>query len=80
VIGWTDCDKKPEITLSLNLEKGPMDFHVADFGSIGVSGVSAASVPGMETCKQWSGRRVKVWFRLAQGKDYLGEVTRIYFY
>jgi tetratricopeptide (TPR) repeat protein len=80
VIGWTDCDKKPEITLSLNLEKGPMDFHVADFGSIGVSGVSAASVPGMESCKQWSGRRVKVWFRLAQGKDYLGEITRIYFY
>jgi tetratricopeptide (TPR) repeat protein len=80
VIGSVDCAKSPEVTLMLNLRKGPMDFHVSDFARIGVSGVSAASVPGIESCKAWSGRRVKVWFRLAKDKDYLGEIIRIYFY
>ena len=57
-----------------------MDFHAADLGRVGASGISAESVPDVASCKQWSGRRVKVWFRLVQGKDYLGEIIRIYFY
>ena len=79
-IGAIDCARSPEVTLTLNLTKGAMDFHAADFGRVGVSGISAESVPELETCKQWSGRRVKVWFRLAKGKDYVGEILRIYFY
>ena len=79
-IGAIDCARSPEVTLTLNLPKGAMDFHATDFGRIGVSGISAESVPELETCKQWSGRRVKVWFRLAKGKDYVGEILRIYFY
>jgi hypothetical protein len=34
----------------------------------------------LESCKRWAGRRVKVWFRLVQDKDYLGEISKIYFY
>ncbi len=79
-IGAIDCARSPEVTISLNLPKGAMDFHAADFGRLGVSGTSAQAVPELETCSQWSGRRVKVWFRLAHGKDYVGELTRIYFY
>jgi tetratricopeptide (TPR) repeat protein len=75
-----DCARSPEVTLTLNLPKGAMDFHAADFGRVGMSGISAESVPELDTCKQWSGRRVKVWFRLAKGKDYVGEIIRIYFY
>ncbi len=75
-----DCAPRPELRLTLNLAKGPMDFHAMDLGKVGMSGVSADSVPSLESCQQWSGRRVKVWFRLAQGKDYLGEIIRIYFY
>jgi tetratricopeptide (TPR) repeat protein len=79
-IGAIDCSHNPEVTLSLNLPKGPMDFHASDFGHVGMSGIRAESVPELGTCQQWAGRRVKVWFRLAQGKDYLGEIIRIYFY
>jgi tetratricopeptide (TPR) repeat protein len=79
-IAAIDCARKPEVTLTLNLPRGPMDFHAADVGGVGVSGVSAASVPALGNCGEWSGRRVKVWFRLAPGKDYLGEILRIYFY
>jgi tetratricopeptide (TPR) repeat protein len=80
LIGGMVCASSPEVTLTLDLPRGPMDFHAADFGRVGVSGVSSASVPAIESCKQWKGRRVKVWFRLAQGKEYLGEIIRIYFY
>jgi tetratricopeptide (TPR) repeat protein len=80
VIGAMDCVRSPEVTLTLNLPKGAMDFHAADFGRVGVSGMSAESVPELATCKEWSGRKVKVWFRMAPRKDYLGEIIRIYFY
>jgi len=79
-IAAIDCARSPEVTLTLNLPRGPMDFRAPDVGRVGISGVSSASVPAIENCKEWSGRRVKVWFRLAQGKEYLGEILRIYFY
>jgi tetratricopeptide (TPR) repeat protein len=80
IIGAIDCSHGAEATITLNLPKGPMDFHAADLGRVGVSGISAESVPEVASCKQWNGRRVKVWFRLVSGKDYLGEIIRIYFY
>jgi tetratricopeptide (TPR) repeat protein len=79
-IAAIDCARSPEVTLTLNLPRGPMDFHAVDVGRLGVSGVSSASVPALGNCKEWGGKRVKVWFRLAQGKEYLGEIIRIYFY
>jgi tetratricopeptide (TPR) repeat protein len=79
-IGAIDCSHGAEVTVTLNLPKGPMDFHAADLGRVGVSGMSAESVPDLASCRQWNGRRVKVWFRLVSGKDYLGEIIRIYFY
>jgi len=80
IIGAIDCSHGAEVTVTLNLPKGPMDFHAADLGRVGVSGISAESVPDLASCKRWSGRRVKVWFRLVSGKDFLGEIIRIYFY
>jgi hypothetical protein len=79
-IGEMDCAHRPEVMLTLRMPKGPMDFHAADFERVGVSGLSAESVPALETCAKWPGRRVKVWFRAAPGKDYAGEIIRIYFY
>jgi hypothetical protein len=79
-ISVVDCSHGPEITLTLSLVKGPMSFHVADARRVGISGVSEQATPSVESCKEWMGRRVKVWFRLVQGQEYLGEITRIYFY
>ena len=66
--------------MTLNLPRGPMELHAKDFGAVSVSGQSAASVPALGTCKSWTGRKVKIWFRMAQGQGFLGEITRIYFY
>jgi tetratricopeptide (TPR) repeat protein len=79
-IAAVDCSRSPELTLTMNLPRGPMDFHANDFGAVSVSGESAASVPPVASCKNWTGRNVKIWFRMAQGQGFLGEITRIYFY
>jgi tetratricopeptide (TPR) repeat protein len=79
-ITGVECRKAPEVTLTLSMPKGPMAFHAKDFRRVGVSGVSAASVPGIESCKNWSGRKVKVWFRWVQGEDWVGEITKLYFF
>jgi tetratricopeptide (TPR) repeat protein len=75
-----ECGRLPEITITLSMPKGPMAFHAKDFRRVGVSGVSAASVPGIESCRTWSGKKVKVWFRWVQGEDWVGEITKIYFF
>jgi tetratricopeptide (TPR) repeat protein len=74
------CEHSPEATITLNLDKGPLSFHAADLRRVGMSGISQEAVPALETCSQWAGRRVKVWFRGVQGQEYVGELTKIYFY
>jgi tetratricopeptide (TPR) repeat protein len=76
----TDCAHSPEVTITINMPKGPMSFHAADFRRVGVSGASEAAVPGLGTCREWKGRRVKIWFRWVQGKDWVGEITKVYFF
>jgi tetratricopeptide (TPR) repeat protein len=79
-IAAVDCTRSPELTFTLNLPRGPMDFHAKDFNGVSVSGQSAASVPAIGTCKNWTGRNVKIWFRMAEGRGFLGEIMRVYFY
>jgi tetratricopeptide (TPR) repeat protein len=79
-IGTVDCSHSPEITLTLDLGNGSMSFHAADLRRVGLSGSNERSTPGPESCQQWAGRHVKVWFRLMQGGDYMGEIIKIHFY
>jgi tetratricopeptide (TPR) repeat protein len=74
------CEKSPEITITLAMPKGPMGFHAADFRHVGTRAASAQAVPGLESCKQWVGRRVKIWFRWVQGQEWVGEMTKLYFF
>jgi tetratricopeptide (TPR) repeat protein len=79
-IGAIDCSHGPEMTLTLNMGNGSMTFHAENVARVGLSGVSEKTTPGMESCKQWTGRHVKVWFRMVEGADYMGEILKIYFY
>jgi tetratricopeptide (TPR) repeat protein len=79
IISRIDCSRSPEITITLALSKGPMTFHAADARRISVSAPSEAALPSLERCKEWKGRQAKVWFRIVQGQEYLGEILRIYF-
>jgi hypothetical protein len=80
LIAAIDCARSPDLTMTFNLPRGPMELHAKDFGAVSVSGQSAASVPAIATCKEWAGRKVKIWFRMARGQGFLGEITRVYFY
>src|SRR6202022_4431205 len=79
-ISAVDCAHTPEITITLALSKGPMVLHIADFRRIMASAPDEQSLPKLEGCQQWTRRRVKVWFRIVQGQEYLGEITNIYFF
>jgi tetratricopeptide (TPR) repeat protein len=79
-VGSIDCTHGPEMTLTLNMGSGSMTFHAENMEHVGLSGVSEKTTPGMESCKQWVGRHVKVWFRMVEGGDYMGEILKIYFY
>jgi hypothetical protein len=75
-----DCAHSPEIVVTLKMPKGPMSFHAADFRRIGVSAASETAVPTLETCRDWKGRRMKIWFHWVQGQDWVGEITKVYFF
>jgi tetratricopeptide (TPR) repeat protein len=79
-IGAIDCSHGPEMTLTLNMGNGAMTFHAENLERVGLSGVSEKTTPSMGSCKQWVGRHVKVWFRMVEGADYMGEILKIYFY
>jgi len=81
VDGWVrgvDCSHKPAIRVTLSGGNRPLTFHAADFGAVGVTGVGE-DIPGLDSCEKWKGRRVRIWFLKAQGKDYLGEITNLAF-
>jgi Flp pilus assembly protein TadD len=71
-----DCSHKPAVTVTLSGGNRPLIFHAADFGAVGVTG---ADIPGADSCENWKGRRIRIWFRSVKGKDYMGEITDIAF-
>jgi len=71
-----DCSHKPAMTVTLGGGKRPLIFHAADFGTVGVTGDNALD---LDSCDKWKGRRIRIWFLKAQGKEYLGEMTDLAF-
>jgi tetratricopeptide (TPR) repeat protein len=74
------CSHPPEITLSLDFSGSVLSLHSTDLGQTEITAAKGQSSPGLDACQEWTGRRVKVWFRLSQGKEYIGEITKIYFF
>jgi tetratricopeptide (TPR) repeat protein len=79
-ISAIDCSHSPEVRITMNMSQAPITLHSADFRLVSVSAASPESLPALESCGQWTGRRVKVWFRMNPVKDYAGEITQIHFY
>lgn len=75
-----DCSKKPEVFINVDPGKGPMSFHAADFRKIPLSRADGSPEPTVNGCGQWKGRKVKVWFSATPGKEYAGEITKLFFY
>lgn len=75
-----ECSSNSELFLNVTLGKGPVTFHAADFGRVSRTWADGTTEPSLETCSQWKGRHVKVWFTPTPGKDYAGEITALFFF
>lgn len=75
-----ECPSKPEIFLNVNIGNGPVTFHAADMGKISLTWANGTTEPSKDSCSQWKGRRVKVWFTSTSGKEYAGEITALFFF
>jgi tetratricopeptide (TPR) repeat protein len=78
VIRSLDCSHKPAIMVTLSGGTRPLIFHAADFSAVGVTG-GEESTRSLDSCEKWKGRRVRLWFRAAKGKEYMGEITDLAF-
>jgi tetratricopeptide (TPR) repeat protein len=75
-----ECPSKAEILLKVNIGNGPVTFHAADMGKVSLAWADGTAEPSKDTCSQWKGRRVKVWFSPTPGKDYAGEIAALFFF
>jgi hypothetical protein len=74
VIRRVDCSHKPAIMVTLGGGNRPLIFHAGDFGAVGVTGAEEET-RSVNSCEKWKGRRIRLWFQAAKGKEYLGEIT-----
>jgi tetratricopeptide (TPR) repeat protein len=79
-ISAVECVKKPEVTLNVDLPSGPVTFYTPDFAKVGVSWADGVPEPTLSTCTQWKGHHVKVWFFPTPGKEYAGEISKLFFF
>jgi tetratricopeptide (TPR) repeat protein len=76
-----DCSKTPELTLSLELRNGgESTFHAQDLTKVAVTHADGIAVPPLKSCDKWEGRQVKIWFTATPGREFDGEITKMYFY
>jgi Protein of unknown function (DUF1570) len=73
-----DCSHKPAVTVTLSGGNRPLIFHAADFAAVGVTG-KGDDIPGLDACEKWKGRRIRIWFHVVKGKEYMGEITDLAF-
>jgi Flp pilus assembly protein TadD len=80
LVSDADCSKTPEITINLTMTNGPITFHAVDFGKVSLSSGGGVATPTLANCGQWKGHQAKVWFSATPGKDYAGEISKLYFH
>ena len=78
MIRRVDCSHKPAIMVTLGGGNRPLIFHAADFSAVGVTGAEEET-RSVNSCEKWKGRRIRLWFQAAKGKEYLGEITDLAF-
>lgn len=71
-----DCSKVPEITLDMVKDGEETVYHIADAKVLDVSMQDKSPAP---TCKQWTGKKVKLWTAPSSDPADVAEITRILF-
>ncbi|MBS1841858.1 MAG: hypothetical protein JSS69_07910 [Acidobacteria bacterium] len=74
------CGQEHEITITLGTSGQALRYHAADLDQVEIVEGPGRPAPEMANCAAWKGRLVRVWFQRQSGKDYLGEITKLYFF
>ena len=74
------CGENGEVTMTLSLPSALKRFHTSDVNNVELVEGPGPAAPEPTDCKAWIGRNVRVWFKRVDGKDYTGEITKLYFY
>ncbi len=79
-ISAVECGKQTEVMINVDLPSGPVTFYAPDFAKVAVSWADGVPEPKLSGCREWKGRRVKLWFSPTPGKEYAGEISKMYFF
>jgi len=79
-ISALECGKKTEVMINVDLPSGPVTFYAPDFAKVTVSWADGVPEPKLSGCREWKGRHVKLWFSPTPGKEYAGEISKMYFF
>jgi tetratricopeptide (TPR) repeat protein len=80
IIHGVKCEHAPEVTIELDFSGSVVKLHSANLEQAEVTAARGQHAMGTDTCKEWTGRRVRVWFHLNSGEGNFGEITKLYFY
>lgn len=75
-----NCAHLPELTMKVNFSGSLIALHSANLATTQILAAKGQTAMASESCKNWAGRKVKVWVHPNQGQDNFGEITRIFFY
>jgi Flp pilus assembly protein TadD len=79
-ISAVECGKKTEVMINVDLRSGPVTFYAPDFTKVALSWADGVPEPKLSKCTDWKGRHIKLWFSPTPGKEYAGEISKIYFF
>jgi len=74
------CGEGHEITITLGSSGREVRYHAADMNLVEVVEGPGRPAPELTNCGAWKGRLIRVWFLLQSGKEYTGEITKLYFF
>jgi tetratricopeptide (TPR) repeat protein len=74
------CGEGHEITITLGSSGRAVRYHAADMNLVEVVEGPGRPAPELTNCGAWKGRLIRVWFQRQSGKEYTGEITKLYFF
>jgi tetratricopeptide (TPR) repeat protein len=74
------CPKEGEMMITLKLSGSIMKVHIEDLDEVEIVEGQGKPAPEPDNCSAWKGRQVRVWFTPAPGKEYAGEIKKVYFF
>src|SRR5262249_34601633 len=73
------CGENGEVMMTMDVETKPKRFHIRSVDKVEVVEGHGEPAPDPSDCKAGIGRNGRVWFQRVEGKDYAGEIAKIYF-